>query len=64
MRILFVTDLHASEVTFRKLMNAVEIYEATVLVIGGDLAGKRVVPVVAEAGGYKASVSGEDIAVN
>lgn len=63
-RLLFITDLHASEITFRKLMNAVEIYEATVLVIGGDLAGKRVVPIVHDADGYKTSVSGEDVVVN
>jgi Icc-related predicted phosphoesterase len=63
-RLLFITDLHASEITFRKLMNAVEVYEATVLIIGGDLAGKRVVPVVHGADGYKTSVSGEDILVN
>jgi hypothetical protein len=63
-RLLFVTDLHASEVTFRKLMNAVEIYEATILVIGGDLAGKRVVPVISNANGYATSVSGEEVVVD
>jgi uncharacterized protein len=63
-RLLFITDLHASEITFRKLMNAVEVYEATVLVIGGDLAGKRVVPIVHDADGYRTSVSGEEIVVN
>jgi uncharacterized protein len=63
-RLLFVTDLHASEITFRKLMNAVEVYEATTLIVGGDLAGKRVVPVIGEAQGYTTSVSGEDIVVN
>ena len=63
-RLLFVTDLHASEITFRKLMNAVEIYEATLLIIGGDLAGKRVVPVINDANGYTTSVSGEDLVVN
>jgi uncharacterized protein len=62
-RILFVTDLHASEITFRKLMNAVEIYEATILIVGGDLAGKRVVPIIAGKQGYTTSVSGEDIVV-
>jgi uncharacterized protein len=62
-RLLFVTDLHASEITFRKLMNAVEIYEANVLIIGGDLAGKRVVPVVGDSRGYTTSISGEDISI-
>lgn len=63
-RILFVTDLHASEITFRKVLSAVEIYEASILVIGGDLAGKRVVPVVNGKDGYTTSVGGEDILVN
>lgn len=62
-RILFVTDLHASELTFRKVLSAVAIYEATILMIGGDLAGKRVVPVVGGKEGYTTSVGGEDIRV-
>jgi Icc-related predicted phosphoesterase len=62
-RILFVTDLHASELTFRKVLSAVEVYEATILMIGGDLAGKRVVPVVGGKDGYTTSVGGEDIQV-
>ena len=63
-RLLFVTDLHASEVTFRKVLNAVEVYEATALIVGGDLAGKRVVPVISSAKGYSTNVSGEDIVVD
>jgi uncharacterized protein len=63
-RILFVTDLHASEITFRKVLSAVEIYEASILMIGGDLAGKRVVPVVGGKDGYTTSVGGEDITVD
>ena len=63
-RILFVTDLHASEITFRKVLSAVEIYEASILMIGGDLAGKRVVPVVAGTEGYTTSVGGEDFVVD
>ncbi|HJW76351.1 MAG TPA: metallophosphoesterase [Thermoleophilia bacterium] len=62
-RILFVTDLHASEVTFRKMLNAVEIYEASVLIIGGDLAGKCMVPIIAAHGAFTACVSGEDVVV-
>jgi Icc-related predicted phosphoesterase len=63
-RILFITDLHSSELTFRKVLSAVEIYEASILMIGGDLAGKRVVPVVNGKDGYTTSVGGEDILVN
>jgi Icc-related predicted phosphoesterase len=50
-RILFATDLHGSEAVFRKFLNAVPVYEADVAIIGGDLTGKRIVPVVQQADG-------------
>jgi Icc-related predicted phosphoesterase len=45
-RVLFVTDLHASEVTFRKAIKGVQVYEADALIVGGDLTGKQIVPLV------------------
>jgi Icc-related predicted phosphoesterase len=57
-RILFVTDLHASEVTFRKVLNAVGVYEADVLVVGGDLTGKQIVPFVEDGAGWSCELSG------
>lgn len=45
-RILFVSDLHGSDVTFRKFLNAGKMYNANVLIIGGDIAGKALVPIV------------------
>lgn len=50
-RILFVTDLHASDVTFRKAIKGVEVYGASVLIVGGDLTGKQIVPLVSADGG-------------
>jgi Icc-related predicted phosphoesterase len=41
-RVYFVTDLHGSSKCFRKFVNAVPIYRADVLVLGGDLAGKAI----------------------
>ncbi len=64
LRLLFVTDLHASEITFRKMLNAVQVYEATVLIVGGDLAGKRIVPILSEGGVFTTSVSGNEIRVD
>ena len=55
MRILFVTDLHGSEVCFRKFLNAAPVYGADVLVIGGDICGKFLVPVVVDERGYGTS---------
>jgi len=59
-RILFVTDLHGADVVFRKFLNAVGVYEADIAVLGGDLTGKSIVPVVETARGYAASVRGND----
>jgi len=64
LRLLFVTDLHASEITFRKMLNAVKVYEATVLIVGGDLAGKRIVPILSADGVYTTSVSGNEVRVD
>lgn len=46
LRILFVTDLHGSELTFRKFLNALEVWRPDVLVGGGDVAGKGLLPVL------------------
>ncbi|MCI2415203.1 MAG: hypothetical protein MPF33_08210 [Candidatus Aramenus sp.] len=46
LKLLFVTDIHGSEVVFRKALNASKIYGVDYLVIGGDLVAKKVVPVV------------------
>jgi uncharacterized protein len=53
MRIYFATDIHGSEVCWRKFLNAGQFYNADVLILGGDVTGKAVVPVVAAAGGYR-----------
>jgi hypothetical protein len=36
----FVSDLHGSSMCFRKFVNATGVYKLTVLVLGGDVAGK------------------------
>lgn len=51
MRVYFATDIHGSEVCWRKFLNAGRFYKADVLILGGDVTGKAVVPVVAAAGG-------------
>ena len=51
-RIFFVSDLHGSERCFRKFVNAGKVYEAQVLLIGGDIAGKTITPLLPERGGW------------
>lgn len=59
--IFFASDLHGSEICFRKFVNAAAFYKADVLLLGGDISGKIVVPIV-EAGKdrYRAHLHGSD----
>ena len=50
-RIFFVTDVHGSDRCFRKFVNAGKFYNASVLILGGDITGKMIVPIVKQADG-------------
>lgn len=52
-RIFYGTDLHGSDVTWRKFVNAAKFYDVDALICGGDLMGKVVVPIVTRAGGAR-----------
>lgn len=52
MRIFFCSDIHGSEVCFRKFLNAIQVYKADVAILGGDLTGKLVIPVLDVGGGF------------
>jgi Icc-related predicted phosphoesterase len=44
-KIMFFTDAHGSEIIYRKALNAAIIYKVNVLIFGGDISGKYIVPV-------------------
>jgi Icc-related predicted phosphoesterase len=50
-RVYFVSDLHGSSLCFRKFVNATKVYKPTVLVLGGDVAGKAIQSIVRGPGG-------------
>jgi len=58
-KIFFATDLHGSEVCWKKFLNAAKFYNADVLICGGDMTGKAIVPVVSENGHYSVALGGE-----
>src|SRR5258708_37235790 len=47
--IFFATDVHGSERCFIKFINAAKFYQANVLILGGDITGKALVPIVRQA---------------
>src|SRR5438093_7650962 len=51
LRIFYVTDIHGSEICWRKFLNAGPFYGANVVVVGGDITGKAMVPIVERASG-------------
>jgi Icc-related predicted phosphoesterase len=48
LRVFFASDIHGSEVCFKKFINAGKFYEADVLILGGDITGKAMVPIARE----------------
>jgi uncharacterized protein len=61
LRIFFATDVHGSDRCFRKFLAAARVYEADALVLGGDIAGKGLVPVTSDNGNLHAEVRGEPV---
>ncbi len=58
-KVFFATDLHGSETCWRKFLNAARFYDADVLICGGDMTGKAIVPIVQENGQYTVALGGE-----
>jgi Icc-related predicted phosphoesterase len=45
-RLFFATDVHGSEKCFLKFLNTPQPYKVTTLILGGDITGKMIVPIV------------------
>jgi Icc-related predicted phosphoesterase len=55
--VFFATDVHGSDVCWKKFINAGKFYEAQVLILGGDMTGKAIIPLVKQANGaYKVTL--------
>lgn len=52
--VYYASDIHGSDRLWRKFVNAGKFYEADVLVMGGDITGKAVVPIIRTARGLRA----------
>jgi Icc-related predicted phosphoesterase len=55
LRIYFATDVHGSERCFRKFVNAGKFYKADAIILGGDITGKMIVPVIEQQDGTYAA---------
>ncbi|MBI5933037.1 MAG: metallophosphoesterase [Chloroflexi bacterium] len=50
MKIFFATDIHGSDICWLKFLNAGKFYGVDVLILGGDMTGKAIVPVIHQGG--------------
>jgi Icc-related predicted phosphoesterase len=57
-RLFFATDIHGSEKTYMKFLNAASFYKSQILILGGDITGKMIVPLIKESNGFKANFRG------
>src|SRR5262249_59998171 len=64
MKIFFATDIHGSEVCWRKFLNSAAFYKADLVVLGGDVTGKAMVPITAYGGYWEVTLRGETLRVD
>ncbi len=52
MIVFFATDIHGSDVCWKKFINAGKYYESNVLILGGDMTGKAIIPFIKGKDGF------------
>ena len=62
-RIFFATDIHGSEICWRKFLNAAAFYKADLVILGGDVTGKVMVPITAHNGYWEVVFGGERLRI-
>jgi Icc-related predicted phosphoesterase len=65
LRIFFSSDIHGSESCFKKLLMVPGLYKATVVIVGGDITGKALIPIISKGNGsFETHFLGEKIVIN
>lgn len=64
-KIFFVTDIHGSNLCYRKFLNALKVYNVDVGILLGDLTGKVLVPLIEKTGGgWETTLMGSHTEIN
>jgi len=65
MKLFFATDVHGSEICWKKFISGGKFYEVDVLILGGDMTGKAIIPIIAQGGGkYKVTLLEQETMLN
>src|SRR5512144_1108371 len=61
MRLFYATDVHGSEICWKKFISAAKFYEVDTLILGGAMTGKAIVPIIAQgANKYKVTLLAQE----
>jgi Icc-related predicted phosphoesterase len=63
LKIFFATDIHGSEICWKKFLNAAAFYKVDMVILGGDVTGKAMVPILQYPGYWELTLNGERIRV-
>jgi len=64
-RLFFASDIHGSDVCFKKFVGAADFYKANIIIMGGDITGKAIVPIIQGTDcEYHARLHGEESTVS
>jgi len=44
--LFFATDVHGSDICWKKFISAGKFYKAEIIIPGGDMTGKAIVPII------------------
>ncbi len=58
--IYYASDVHGSDQCWRKFLGAGKFYDVNALIMGGDLTGKAIIPIVRQDGVHRAHFLGDD----
>ncbi len=61
LELFFATDIHGSGLVFRKFINAGKFYGSKHLILGGDITGKLLIPIIEENGKYRTTLQDSTI---
>jgi Icc-related predicted phosphoesterase len=50
MKLFYATDVHGSDICWKKFISGGKFYEVDTLILGGDMTGKAIVPIIAQGG--------------
>jgi Icc-related predicted phosphoesterase len=48
--LFFATDVHGSDICWKKFISAAKFYDADIIILGGDMTGKAIVPIIHQGG--------------